>query len=104
MNAVIVGTQSITLDIDRNRGCNLADICDDNHLDIDFQCRGGACGACLVQVMEGSDNLSSRTGNEDILVSELVSDGHEFRLACQLRVFGPVRLEWLAPTDPRRRA
>ncbi len=33
-------------------------------LDVDFSCRSGVCGACLVEVKEGSENMSALSEQE----------------------------------------
>ncbi len=33
-------------------------------LGVTFGCRKGVCGACVVEVLEGMDNLSAMSGNE----------------------------------------
>lgn len=34
-------------------------------LGVNFGCRKGVCGACVVEVLEGMDNLSAKSGNEE---------------------------------------
>ena len=34
-------------------------------LGVSFGCRKGVCGACVVEVLEGMENLSEKSGNEE---------------------------------------
>jgi ferredoxin len=34
-------------------------------LGVTFGCRKGVCGACVVEVLEGMENLSTKSGNEE---------------------------------------
>ncbi len=60
---------------------------------IEFGCREGECATCIVEIVEGAENLSPMNENEDIT---LMDDEKEkgVRLACQLRVLsGTVKLK-----------
>jgi ferredoxin len=72
-------------------GQSLIELCDAHVTPLQFCCRAGSCGTCLVLVREGMENLSEVTGNENILLPELTAD-RTARLACQIRVLGPVSL------------
>ena len=55
-----------------------------------MNCGGyGQCGTCIVEVVDGMDNLSERTAVED---RKLRNKPSNFRLACQTLVNGPVIL------------
>jgi ferredoxin len=60
---------------------------------IPFGCRAGACGACLVEVQEGIDNLGVQTIEEANFIRRLGRDPENHRLACQCRVTGDVLLK-----------
>ncbi|MFL6624286.1 MAG: 2Fe-2S iron-sulfur cluster-binding protein [Sulfurifustaceae bacterium] len=77
-------------------GQRLIDLCDAHITPLQFGCRAGSCGTCLVRVVEGTANVSGITDNEKILLPEL-SDDPSARLGCQLRLFGPVRLVPVPP-------
>jgi ferredoxin len=47
----------------------------------------GQCGTCIVEVLEGLENLSPRTDVEDRKLKKKPSN---YRLACQALVNGPV--------------
>lgn len=56
-----------------------------------MNCGGyGQCGTCIVEVMEGMENLSSRTETEE---RKLRKKPSTFRLACQTLVQGPVSIK-----------
>jgi ferredoxin len=53
-----------------------------------MSCGGyGQCGTCIVEVVEGMENLSPRTAVED---RKLKKKPATYRLACQTMVNGPV--------------
>lgn len=89
--------------VEVSAGQSLLDVCEEHDAPVPFDCRGGACGTCLVRVVAGSSNLSALTDNEEIMLEELGLDpfSGEMRLACQLRVLGPVRL---CPVDSEANA
>lgn len=45
---------------------------------VDFVCRAGVCGTCVITVKDGMDNLEARTEEE-----ESMGLGDDQRLACQ---------------------
>jgi ferredoxin len=79
-----------------SEGQRLIELCDAHVTSLQFGCRAGACGTCLVRVVEGMSNLSAPTENEEILLPALTDDPAG-RLGCQLQVLGPV---CLVPTPP----
>jgi ferredoxin len=50
----------------------------------------GQCGTCIVNVLEGAENLSPKT---DFEVRRLKRKPDTYRLACQVLVNGPVSIE-----------
>lgn len=79
----------VTLEVECGQG--LMDVCDAHVTPLAFGCRGGSCGTCLIQVIEGGENLSDVTETEEILVPALTDDASA-RLACQVRILGPVHV------------
>lgn len=59
---------------------------------IPFGCRAGACGACLVQVIEGAEALGAAGPNECEFMASLGVDPQQHRLACQCCLGGDVTL------------
>ncbi|KVN06765.1 MULTISPECIES: 2Fe-2S iron-sulfur cluster-binding protein [unclassified Burkholderia] len=64
---------------------------------IPFGCRAGACGACVIEVLEGLDQLGKRSTGESAFLDTLGYAGDAFRLACQCRVNGAVAIRVAAP-------
>ncbi|HIK44300.1 MAG TPA: (2Fe-2S)-binding protein [Leptolyngbyaceae cyanobacterium M65_K2018_010] len=63
-----------------------------------MNCGGyGQCGTCVVNVVEGAENLSPRTGVEERKLKKWPAS---CRLACQATVHGPVAVV----TKPKRSA
>lgn len=79
-----------------HEGQRLIELCDAHVTPLQFSCRAGACGTCLLRVVDGMSNLSAMTENEAILLPALTEDPTA-RLGCQLQVFGPVRLVPMPP-------
>ncbi|GAB6040664.1 2Fe-2S iron-sulfur cluster-binding protein [Endothiovibrio diazotrophicus] len=52
-----------------------------------YGCREGDCGTCLMEVVEGANNLTSPSVLEDKLLRE-ASAGRNHRIACQAQVLG----------------
>ncbi len=50
-------------------------------LGVPFGCQGGVCGSCMVEVVEGEDNLSELTEEEENFARD-----KEHRLACQCKI------------------
>jgi len=56
-----------------------------------MNCGGyGQCGTCIVEIVEGMENLSPRTEVED---RKLKKKPATYRLACQTLVNGPVSVQ-----------
>ncbi len=72
-------------------GQRLIELCDAHVTPLNFGCRAGSCGTCLIRVDAGMENLSEVTDVEEILLPELTDDP-KARLACQVRLTGPVTL------------
>jgi ferredoxin len=60
---------------------------------IPFGCRMGACGACVIKVIEGQDKLNIRDNEEEAFIDMLGYSGKEYRLACQCNLKGAVTIE-----------
>lgn len=56
-----------------------------------MNCGGyGQCGTCVVEVVEGSENLSPKT---EVELRKLKKKPESYRLACQTLVNGPVSIQ-----------
>lgn len=75
------------ISVDVEDGSRLQDAIDSSGADIPFGCREGNCATCMIEVVEGGENLNPPTANEKItlLAEELDMN---IRLACQCRISG----------------
>jgi ferredoxin len=90
MPKVTVTTDNLTIDV--ADGYALIDMCEDHDTSILFGCRDGACGACMVRVLEGSEHLSKMGDDEKDFLETMAAEPNE-RLACQCKVYGDVKIE-----------
>jgi ferredoxin len=58
-----------------------------------FGCRQGACGSCAIKILSGSENLSEMTFDERDFLESITYDPQEYRLACQCRVYGDIKIQ-----------
>jgi ferredoxin len=72
-------------------GSNITETCE--KVGIPFACAGeGICGSCLVEVLEGKENLTKLTEEEKDFLGE---DEEIKRLACQCKIIsGTVKLKF----------
>ncbi len=73
-------------------GTNLIDMADQHDTSILFGCRDAACGACMIRVLEGKDNISKMDDNERDFLESMAAREDE-RLACQCKINGDVTIE-----------
>lgn len=90
MPKVHITTDNLTVDVADNYA--MIDMCDDYDTSILFGCRDGACGACMIRVLEGSENLSAMEDHERDFLETMAAEPNE-RLACQCKVKGDVKIE-----------
>lgn len=74
------------------KGAALADVADAQATPLDFGCRDGVCGTCIVTVLRGRENLSPCTVHEEDTLANFDAAPNQ-RLACQLRILGDVEIE-----------
>jgi len=60
-------------------GSEMREACED--LGVKFSCRNGLCGTCMIDVLEGEENLSPLTEAEKVLKRDSKN-----RLACQCKI------------------
>ncbi len=90
MPKVTITTDKMTIDV--VQGYPLINMCEEHDTSILFGCRDGACGACMVRIKEGAENLSPIQDDEKDFLETMAADETE-RLACQCKVYGDVVLE-----------
>lgn len=66
-------------EIELEDGDFIQDACD--KLGVPFGCQNGLCGTCMIDVVEGEDNLSELTEEEETLERD-----RNHRLACQCKI------------------
>lgn len=71
-------------------------------LPIRFRCERAVCTTCLVEVMEGMENLSEPEEREKQTLAAIQAKPN-WRLSCQVSVLGDVKLDYIPVTDSRRR-
>ena len=67
-------------------GAPLTDLEATDHRVIPFGCQSGACGACVIEVLDGGDSLGGINPEESDFLEDLGRTGGTFRLACQCRL------------------
>ena len=90
MPKVTITTDEMTIDV--KEGYQLIDMCEDHDTSILFGCRDGACGACMVKVLDGADKMSKMESDEKDFLETMAAEENE-RLACQCKVYGDVTIE-----------
>lgn len=73
-------------------GSSIIDVCETEETSILFGCRDGACGACMIRVVDHPENLSQMEDHEKDFLETMAAREDE-RLACQCKVLGDVTIE-----------
>lgn len=83
MAKLIFPDDDITIEVED--GSRLQDAIDESGADIPFGCREGNCATCMIEVLDGMENLNEHTSQEKVtlLPDELEQN---IRLACQCKV------------------
>jgi len=76
--------------IELPRNSALTDLEEVQETGISFGCRSGACGACLIEVLEGITNLNKADDMERTFLVTLGYTEECYRLACQCYLQGDV--------------
>jgi len=90
MPKLTIKTDKKTFDVEPNAA--IIDVCENEDTSILFGCRDGACGACMIRVLENPQNLSPMEEHERDFLETMAAREDE-RLACQCRVQGDVTIE-----------
>ena len=90
MPKITIKTDNKTIEV--TQGYAMIDLCEDHDTSILFGCRDGACGACMIRVLEGVENLSPIRDDERDFLETMAAEPNE-RLACQCKVLGDVKIE-----------
>ena len=85
MPHIIAETATGTVEFDAEAGTKLVLAIEDNGVDILHRCGGNArCTTCRVEVL--SDNVGTRTDDEEAILSTKEGIGDNTRLSCQIRL------------------
>ncbi|EKD91976.1 MAG: ferredoxin [uncultured bacterium] len=60
---------------------------------LSFGCRAGACGACVIEIVDGQNNLSVMESDEKDFLEFLGLNNGSHRLACQCVILGSVTIK-----------
>lgn len=74
------------------RGTRIVEIAEKVGASIPFGCKENDCGDCMVEVLQGEDNLSPPSALEQELLKVKFAKPHS-RLACQAMVLGNVTVK-----------
>lgn len=85
-----IKTDKKIIDVEKNAA--IIDVCENEDTSILFGCRDGACGACMIRVLENPQNLSPMAEHERDFLETMAATEDE-RLACQCLVLGDVTIE-----------
>lgn len=78
--------------IEMKEGQALIDMCEEHDTSILFGCRDGACGACMIKILKGSENISKMEDSERDFLETMAAEETE-RLGCQCKVYGDIEIE-----------
>jgi len=77
-------------EIELEDGSSIAEVCEE--AGVPFACTEGICGTCVIEVVDGEDNLSDPTPEEGDFLGE---DCRDERLACQCKIkTGTVKIKF----------
>jgi ferredoxin len=69
-------------EVELEDGSEIAQVCED--AGVPFACTEGVCGTCVIEVMDGMENLSEFTQEE----MDFLGEQDRERLACQCKLKG----------------
>jgi ferredoxin len=75
-----------------SRGTRIVEVAEKVGASIPFGCKENDCGDCMIEILNGAENLSSPSTLEtELLKSKFAKPGN--RLACQAMVLGDVTVK-----------
>ncbi|AHK63101.1 hypothetical protein BOKEGFJH_00225 [Chlamydia avium] len=83
MAKLIVCSEDEEKEFDLEDGSSIAQPCEESG--VPFACTEGVCGTCVIEIIEGGENLSEFTQEESDFLGDV--DLNE-RLACQCKIRG----------------
>ena len=91
-------------DFEVKDGAIIFDALEDQGESLPHGCLSGSCGACRIEIVEGSENLHKASMIEENTIQAIVDnnkriygpdsmDGKNIRLACRAKVHGDVKIK-----------
>ena len=77
-------------ELEVNEGELILDAALEREVELDYSCREGMCDSCMVRILAGAENVSEPTKEELDMLGDEIKKG--FRLSCQARIKGPVKV------------
>lgn len=69
-------------EVEVSDGSGLQEACE--NVGVPFACSEGVCGTCVIEILEGMENLTEFTQEEEDFLGDMENE----RLACQCKVTG----------------
>lgn len=60
---------------------------------INFSCKSGCCGSCIIKVIKGGKNLTKINNKEQMILQKLNFAEENYRLGCQCNIIGNAIIE-----------
>jgi CDP-4-dehydro-6-deoxyglucose reductase len=79
-------------EIEADSGTSILMAATRNGIKITHECTEGICGTDIARIVEGAENLSEKTDNEDLTL-ETMDAAEGCRLCCMAKVLGDVVVE-----------
>ncbi|NIR49095.1 FHA domain-containing protein [candidate division KSB1 bacterium] len=77
-------------------GQTICELAEENDIEFMAECHSGVCGSDPIRVISGKENLNELNDQEKETIEDLCSlDPNECRMACMVKVKGPVEVEFL---------
>ena len=82
-------------------GFSILEVALNNDIDLEHNCGGNcACSTCHVVVLEGYENLSEKTEEEQDMLNEAEGLTHTSRLSCQSKICGDLVVHIPSSSNP----
>jgi len=82
-------------EIEVENGKNLKDLTSEKGWNVAYGCEDGFCGTCLVELVEGAENLSKIDDVEETTLTAMGLLDGKHRLACQCKINGDIKIKTL---------
>lgn len=92
MHKILLMPQNVEVLISQGRSLSDLEFEEQGQNPISFGCKAGSCGTCVIEILEGAESLSKKNKEETDFLEMLGYAGDEFRLACQCRLNGTVKI------------